>query len=151
MTFKLSPSSLSLMQECPRCFWLTQHKVWSRPSGPFPQLPNGMDRILKHHFDRFRDKGLLPPELKENEDCKDCKLFNEPELMKTWRNNLRGIRWEDEEGNILFGAVDNILQKGDKLIVLDYKTRGYALKEDTADHYQNQLDVYNLLLRKNGY
>ena len=49
------------------------------------------------------------------------------------------------------GGVDNILQKGDKLIVLDYKTRGYPVKEDTADHYQNQLDIYNLLLRKNGY
>ena len=24
-----------------------------------------------------------------------------------------------------------------KLIVLDYKTRGYPVKEDTAEHYQN--------------
>ena len=37
------------------------------------------------------------------------------------------------------------------LIVLDYKTRGFPLKEDTKDHYQNQLDIYNFLLRKNGY
>jgi hypothetical protein len=110
-----------------------------------------MDGILKVHFDKFRDKGLLPPELCNNNHCEDMKLFNEPELMKSWRNNLKGIRWEDKDGNILFGAVDNILQKGKKLIVLDYKTRGYALKEDTADHYQNQLDLYNFLLRKNGY
>ncbi|MBI2451694.1 PD-(D/E)XK nuclease family protein [Candidatus Pacearchaeota archaeon] len=48
-------------------------------------------------------------------------------------------------------CVDNILMKGKKLIVLDYKTRGFALKEDTADHYQKQLDIYNFLLRKNGY
>ena len=34
---------------------------------------------------------------------------------------------------------------------MDYKTRGYAVKEDTAVHYQNQLDIYNFLLRKNGY
>ena len=34
---------------------------------------------------------------------------------------------------------------------MDYKTRGYPLKDDTADHYQNQLDIYNFLLRKNGY
>ncbi|MBI2107648.1 PD-(D/E)XK nuclease family protein, partial [Candidatus Woesearchaeota archaeon] len=38
-----------------------------------------------------------------------------------------------------------------KLIVLDYKTRGFPLKEDTADHYQDQLDIYNFLLRKNSY
>ena len=79
------------------------------------------------------------------------KLFDNHELLKKWRNNLQGIRWEDKDGNILFGAVDNILMKGKKLIVLDYKTRGFALKEDTADHYQKQLDIYNFLLRKNGY
>ncbi len=41
--------------------------------------------------------------------------------------------------------------KGKKLIVLDYKTRGYELKEDTHEHYQDQLDIYNFLLRKAGY
>lgn len=36
-------------------------------------------------------------------------------------------------------------------MVLDYKTRGYPLKEDTHKHYQTQMDIYNFLLRKNGY
>ena len=150
--FKLSPSSLNLMQECLRCFWLTMHKVWKRPETIFPSLPSGMDRILKEHFDRFRDKGILPPELAKSE-CQDmkCKLFNEPETLKIWRNNFKGISWQDKQGNILHGAVDNILVKGKKLIVLDYKTRGYACKEDTHEHYQNQLNIYNFLLRKNEY
>jgi len=151
MAFKLSPSSLSLMHECPRCFWLDKHGVWKRPAGIFPSLPSGMDGILKIHFDKFRERGLLPPELCTNGECKNLKLFNEPELMKAWRNNFKGIRWEDKNGNVLHGAVDNILQKGEKLIVLDYKTRGYPCKEDTHEHYQNQLDIYNFLLRKNGY
>ena len=151
MTFKLSPSSLNLMEECPRCFWLDKHGVWKRPSGVFPSLPSGMDRILKTHFDKFRDKGKLPPELCDNHNCKDMKLFNDKELLRIWQSNLKGIRWKDEQGNIFYGAVDNVLVKEKKLIVLDYKTRGYALKEDTAEHYQNQLDIYNFLLRKNGY
>jgi len=151
MNFKLSPSGLSLMSECPRCFWLTQHRVWKRPPSIFPSLPSGMDKILKIHFDKFRDKGELPPELKETECGNGFKLFENKELLDEWRNVFKGVKWTDEEGNIFFGGVDNILQKGDKLIVLDYKTRGYPVKEDTADHYQNQLDVYNLLLRKNGY
>ena len=150
-TFKLSPSSLSLMKECPRCFWLTQHKVWKRPSGPFPSLPSGMDKILKEHFNKFMDKGELPPELCENGHTKKMKLFNNHDLLAIWRSNFKGIRYEDKKGNILRGAVDNILMRGKKLIVLDYKTRGYPLKEDTADHYQNQLDIYNYLLRKEGY
>ncbi len=151
MAFKLSPSSLSLMKECPRCFWLTQHKVWKRPSGIFPSLPSGIDSILKIHFDKFRDKGKLPPELCNNEECNNLKLFGDKDKLKIWRSNLKGISWTDREGNVLHGAVDNILQKGRKLIVLDYKTRGFPLKEDTADHYQAQLDFYNFLLRKNGY
>ncbi|MEK6932881.1 MAG: PD-(D/E)XK nuclease family protein, partial [Nanoarchaeota archaeon] len=100
-------------------------------------------------FDRFRDNNKLPPELKE---LKDIKLFEDKELLKTWRNNLKGIEFYDEENDVLLhGAVDNILSNNGKLIVLDYKTRGFDLKKDTAHHYQDQLDIYNFLLRKNGY
>ena len=151
MSYKFSPSSLSLLKDCPRCFWLHFNKNIKRPSGPFPSLPSGMDKILKIHFDSFMEKGKLPPELRNNDECKGLKLFNNKELLEIWRNNFKGIQWEDKEGNIFRGAVDNLLKKGSKLIVLDYKTRGYPLKEDTAEHYQNQLDIYNLLLRKNSY
>ena len=149
--FKLSPSALNLMHECPRCFWLDKNNVWKRPIGIFPSLPSGMDRILKVHFDKFMERGLLPPEIAERHDCEGMKLFDDKELLKIWQNNRKGISFKDEEGNELHGAVDNVLQKGKKLIILDYKTRGYDLKEDTAEHYRLQLDVYNFLLRKNGY
>ena len=139
------------MKECPRCFWLTQHKVWKRPQGIFPSLPSGMDNILKTHFDKFREKGKLPPELCDNHNCKDMKLFDDKELLKIWRNNFKGIRFTDKEGNALYGAVDEVLVKGKKLIVMDYKTRGFPLKEDTHEMYQDQLDIYNFLFRKNGY
>ncbi len=155
MAYKLSPSSLGLMKDCPRCFWLEMNEKWARPEGIFPSLPSGMDIVLKKHFDNFRDKGKLPPELCKDKECENMKLFGkdeeEKELLNVWRNNRKGIQWKDSEGNILRGAVDNILVKGKKLIVLDYKTRGYALKEDTHKHYQDQLDAYNFLLRKNGY
>ena len=139
------------MKDCPRCFWLTQHKVWKRPAGIFPSLPSGMDKILKVHFDKFRDKNQLPPEICENGECKNMKLFDDKEKLKVWQSNFKGISWKDRKGNELHGAVDNILVKGKKLIVLDYKTRGYPLKEDTAEHYRLQQNTYNFLLRKNGY
>ena len=152
-SFKLSPTSLNLMQECPRCFWLDKQDRWKRPAGIFPSLPNGMDKILKIHFDKFMEKGELPPELCDNKECKHLKLFDDENLLSVWRTNLKGISWVDENGNILHGAVDNILinKLNNKLIVLDYKTRGFPLKEDTHEHYQLQLDVYNFLLKKNGY
>ncbi len=153
--YKLSPSSLNLFRECPRCFWLAQHKVWKRPSGPFPSLPSGMDKILKTHFDRFMRKGQMPPELCERQECLDMKLFDDEELLRVWQNNFKGVSYTDKKGNELHGAVDNILVRGSgksrKLIVLDYKTRGYKLKPDTAEHYRFQMNVYNFLLRKNGY
>ena len=79
------------------------------------------------------------------------KLFDDKEKLKIWQSNFKGVSWKDKKGNELHGAVDNILVKGKKLIVLDYKTRGYALKEDTAEHYRLQQNIYNFLLRKNGY
>ena len=139
------------MKECPRCFWLAKHNVWKRPAGIFPSLPSGMDKILKVHFDKFRAKKQMPPELCEQQSCSNMKLFDDANKLKIWQSNFKGVSWIDKKGNELHGAVDNILVKGKKLIVLDYKTRGYPLKEDTAEHYRLQQNTYNFLLRKNGY
>jgi hypothetical protein len=79
------------------------------------------------------------------------KLFDNKEKMKIWQSNFKGISFTDKDGNELHGAVDNLLVKGKKIIVLDYKTRGYAVKEDTAEHYRLQQNIYNFLLRKNSY
>jgi len=149
MPYTLSATTLNLLKECPRCFWLHFNKDIKRPSGIFPSLPSGMDKVLKKHFDKYRDKDKLPPELC-NEECKGLKLFKN-NILEEWRNNRKGIQFKDKNDNILRGAVDNILVKDNKLIVLDYKTRGYPLKEDTAEHYQDQLDLYNFLLRKNKH
>ncbi len=154
--FKLSPSSLSLYDKCERCFWLTQHKIWSRPSGIFPSLPNGMDKVFKIHFNKFRDKGELPPEIRDNELCKEMKLFEDEEQLKIWQNALSaGVSYTNEDGDTLRGGVDNILvnTKNGKLIVLDYKTRGYPLTdiEKAKSYYIDQLTIYTYLLRKNNY
>jgi len=138
------------MEECERCFWLHFHGK-KRPAGIFPSLPSGMDLVLKTHFDKFRDKNELPPEIKREKLCAGCRLFSDRKLLDEWRNNRKGIETRDKEGNILRGAVDNLLVRGKKLIVLDYKTRGFPCKEDTCDFYKNQLDIYNFLLRKMGY
>ncbi len=148
MAYKFSPSSLSLLKECPRCFWLQFNKGIKRPATIFPSLPSGMDAVLKAHFDSFIRKGL-PPELHSLNG--DVTLFDDAKLLEEWRNNFKGIQWKDEEGNLFRGAVDNLLKKKEKLIVLDYKTRGYPLKDDTAAHYQDQMDIYNFLLRKNSH
>src|SRR3989338_5295800 len=72
MPYKFSPSNLSLLKECKRCFWLQFNKNIKRPQGIFPSLPSGMDKILKAHFDSYRDKGELPPELKGQQQWGRC-------------------------------------------------------------------------------
>ena len=151
-SLKLSPSSINLMLECPRCFWLEKHKVWKRPESIFPSLPGGMDIILKKHFDKFMERGELPPEIREYGIGNGYNLFNDKAKLEIWRNNRKGIQYKDKtSGILLMGAIDNLLTKKGKLVVLDYKTRGYPLKEDTHEHYQAQMDMYNFLLRQNAY
>lgn len=147
MPTKLSPSALNLFKECPRCFWLHHNKGIKRPEGIFPSLPSGIDKVLKAHFDKHRLKGEIPKEL----DLKDVKLFDDIEKLKVWQNNFKGISYTDKDGNILHGAVDELLVKDSKIIVLDFKTRGFPCKDDTHEHYIDQLNIYNYLLRKNSH
>ena len=153
MAYIFSPSSLSLLADCPRCFWLQFRKGIKRPSGIFPSLPSGMDKVLKQYYSTYIGKDSLPPELAESGLLPaSVRMFSDMELLRFWQDNFKGIQWVDGEGNLFKGAVDSMLvdTANGRLIVLDFKTRGYPLKEDTHEHYRNQLDIYNLLLRKTG-
>jgi len=151
MAFTLSPTALALFEDCPRCFWLDLKQNIKRPSRPFPTLPSGMDLIIKRHFDSFMRRNQLPPELSSIKE--PVTLFSDEIFLNKWRNNKEGIRWTDEQGNTIIGVLDNILvnKETNKLIILEYKTRGFPAKEDTHTYFQSQLDIYNFLLRKNGF
>jgi len=145
----LSPSRLHLFKECKRCFWLNINKGVRRPSGPFPSLPSGMDKVLKVYFDKYRENNCLPPDI---EGKLKGHLFNDMEKLEVWRANRRGLRFVDKKTGItLMGALDDLFVTDDGLFIpLDFKTRGYPLKEDTAGHYKHQMDIYCFLLEKNG-
>lgn len=145
----LSYSSLRVFLECPRCFWLERVKGVSRPGQIFPSLPGGMDEIIKRYFDRFRARGELPPEL----DGKvQGKPFPDQGLLDSWRNRRQGLRYLDKmSGVTLMGLLDDCLVQGERYLPLDYKTRGYPVKEDTPSYSQDQLNIYTLLLKENGY
>ncbi len=148
MPYRLSPSSLKLYTDCPRCFWLKHNEKIERPRGIFPSMGSKLDLIIKNHFDNFRPD--IPPELDDTE-AEEYMLFNNTEKLKEFRNPFKGLRYEDGQGNILMGAVDELIIKDNKIAVLDYKTRGYPPKEDTYTYYQNQLNIYSFLLEKNNY
>lgn len=147
---RLSPSTLNLFLECPRCFWLHINERIYRPRGIFPSLPGGMDIVIKVYFDKFRIKGDLPPEI---EGKVEGKLISDLTLLNKWRNWRTGLEYRDEAlGVTLFGALDDVLQDGEYYMPLDYKTRGFPPREgDSEKYYGNQLDSYALMLEANGY
>ena len=141
---KLSPSSLNLFFECPRCFWLRFKKGIARPEGPSSTLPRGMDYTLKNHYDHYRAKGL-PPEL---EGKVPGRLLPDVARVNEMRKTSFGFQVNDQ---VWFGgALDEALEIPDASVVpLDNKTRGFPPK---AAHwtYQKQMSGYTLILREKG-
>jgi hypothetical protein len=146
---RLSPSSLNLFLDCPRCFWLEKNKNIRRPRGIFPSLPGGMDLAIKTYFDKYRIKNELPPEVKGR---LTGNLLADINLLDKWRSwRATDLRYEDKSINaVLSGALDDCLIEDGCYIPLDYKTRGSDLNEDPRKYYQTQLDCYCLILEASG-
>ncbi|MCX7778639.1 MAG: PD-(D/E)XK nuclease family protein [Patescibacteria group bacterium] len=147
----LSPSKLSLFQECPLCFWLSEVKGIHRPEGPKSTLPRGLDLLIKKYFDKYRAQNKLPPEI---EGKVQGKLISDQVILQQWRSNFKNSqpRYFDQELKaVLFGALDECLVDGQYYIPVDYKTYGFDLKENSLFYYQTQLDCYTLLLEASGY
>lgn len=144
----LSPSTLSLYEECPRCFWLRLNRGVRRPFMPFPSLPGGVEERVKQYFDGYRKTGELPPEIVKQ---LEGQLFPNQQLLDRWRDWRRGLGWHDPTLNArMMGAIDDLVVQDGKYAPLDYKSRGTAPTSETVNIYQTQLDCYALLLEHNG-
>lgn len=144
---RLSASALSVLLDCPRCFWLQVNEDLRRPQGPFPSLPGGIDAILKTAMDEHRTRGTLPSELV---GTTTGTLYADQRQLDRWRDSLRGdLRYTDIALGIeVVGGIDDLLVENGRLTPLDFKTRGYPVKPDTHAHYEHQLDLYAWLLTK---
>jgi len=139
MEYKLSPSNLNLLEDCPRCFWLHMVKKIKRPMGPMSSIPIKMDSIIKHYFDRYREQGILPPII-ENQ----IKGRLAVDMPKTLKN-------EEDNGIILWGRPDDYFELEDESIVaFDHKTKSKE-PDDVHSAYQLQLNVYSYLIKALGY
>jgi len=139
MLRKLSPSKLNLLEECPRCFWLSIVKKIDRPSGPMASIVIKMDSIIKHYFDRYREKNQLPPIIKG---------IVKGRLPK---NMPKTLNHQVNETIILTGKPDEYLEIDGGLIVpFDHKTKSKSPEENHPAHLL-QMDVYCFLLKANGY
>lgn len=146
---RLSPSALNVFLECQRCFWLEYRKGLSRPRGPFPSLPGGMDILIKKYFDKYRAVGKLPPELHGQVTGE---LLADVEVLKKWRSWRSGLSYYDKQSDaILVGALDDCLVDKGMYIPIDYKTRGFDVTDGGENFYRNQLNCYCFLLEANQF
>jgi hypothetical protein len=152
--FKLSRSKIDLFIECPRCFYLDRRLGVSRPPGfPF-NLNNAVDHLLKKEFD-FHRRTQSPHPLMDSYGVEAVPF--EHEHIDRWRNTFQGLERLHEPTNFLvFGAVDDIwADRRGELIVVDYKATSKdstpTLDAEWQAGYKRQMEVYQWLLRGNGF
>lgn len=153
--FKLSRSKIDLFLQCPKCFYLDRRLGTSRPPGfPFA-LNSAVDKLLKKEFDIHRANGKVHP-LIEGYGVDARPMPHEK--LDEWRENFVGVRYLHKPTNLLiFGAIDDLwINSKDEYMVVDYKATSKgekieALDKDWQDGYKRQMEIYQWLLRQNGY
>ena len=153
--FKLSRSKIDLFISCPRCFYLDRKLGVGRPPS-FPyNLNSAVDALLKQEFDTYRVNGTKHPLIEKY--GVDARPVPHKDLDK-WRHNFTGVQFLHEPTNFLiFGAIDDLWQNSQgEYIVVDYKSTSKdeeitELNKEWQDGYKRQMEVYQWLLRQNGY
>jgi hypothetical protein len=152
--WKLSRSKMDLFLNCPRCFYLDNKLGVGRPKGyPF-NLNSAVDHLLKKEFDIHRAKNTTHPLMKAY--GLDLVPFQH-KMMNEWRENFKGVQFLHEPTNFLItGAVDDLWVDAKGVVyVVDYKATSketeVTLDADWQISYKRQMEIYQWLLRQNGF
>jgi CRISPR/Cas system-associated exonuclease Cas4 (RecB family) len=152
--FKVSRSKIELFMQCPRCFWLDTRLKIKRPSSPPFNINKAIDELYKKEFDGYRAKGEPHPIMTDNQ-IKAIPYAHAD--LDIWRFNFKGVATLHEPTNLhVFGAIDDVwINETGELIVVDYKATSKAkevsIDSDWQISYKRQMEVYQWLLRQNGF
>jgi hypothetical protein len=146
---------LELFVDCPRCFYLDRRLGVGRPPGfPFA-LNSAVDTLLKKEFDIYRAEKTAHP-LIENYGVDAVPVAHED--LDKWRHNFTGVQYLHEPTNLLItGAIDDLwINSKGEYIVVDYKATSkeeaiVELDKEWHGGYKRQMEIYQWLLRRNGY
>ncbi len=153
--FKVSRSKIELYKQCPRCFWLDVRLKISRPNSPPFNINKTIDELFKKEFDVHRRAGTQHPIMIAN-DLSDVVPYQHKDI-DVWRENFTGVVFVHQPTNLhVFGAVDDVwVNKDGELIVVDYKAtskdKEVSISSDWQISYKRQMEVYQWLLRQNGF
>jgi CRISPR/Cas system-associated exonuclease Cas4 (RecB family) len=152
--YSISRSKIELFTQCPRCFWLDARLKIKRPSSPPFNINKTIDELFKKEFDEHRAAGTPHPIMVDNQI--KAVPFQHADLDK-WRYNFTGVATLHKPTNLhVFGAIDDVwVNDADELIVVDYKAtsknKEVSIDSDWQISYKRQLEVYQWLLRANGF
>jgi len=153
--FALSRSRLENYLKCPRCFYLDRRLGVEPPSGPPFNINSAVDHLLKKEFDHYR--ALQQPHPYMLEAGLDAVPFAH-DMLEEWRENFKGVQCvHSGSGFKVTGAIDDLWldRKSGQLIVVDYKATAkdaeVTLDADWQISYKRQMELYQWLLRKNGF
>jgi CRISPR/Cas system-associated exonuclease Cas4 (RecB family) len=152
--FKVSRSKIELFKQCPRCFWLDVRLKITRPSSPPFNINKAIDELFKKEFDVYRAKSEPHPLMVEF-GVKAVPFSHDN--LDVWRENFTGVVAIHKPTNLhVFGAIDDVWANDDgELIVVDYKAtakdREVSINSDWQISYKRQVEVYQWLLRQNGF
>lgn len=152
--FKLSRSKIELFMQCQRCFWLDVRLKITRPSSPPFNINKAIDELFKKEFDQYRNKKEPHPLMIEF--GVDAIPFSH-EQLDTWRETFVGVTTLHEPTNLhIFGGIDDVwVDPKGNLIVVDYKAtakdKDVSIDSAWQIAYKRQLEVYQWLLRRNGF
>jgi RecB family exonuclease len=140
--------------QCPRCFWLDARLKIKRPSSPPFRINSAIDELFKKEFDEHRADGTPHPLMTDAQI--EAVPFAHTDLDK-WRANFTGVQALHTATNLLVtGAIDDVwVDNHGQLLVVDYKATAKAgevtIDADWQISYKRQLEVYQWLLRQNGF
>lgn len=155
--FRVSRSGIDSFIKCKRCFYINKVLNIKDIGGPGFSLNSAVDELLKKEFDHFRLLQEAHP-IMHNIDRNLVPFAHEN--LDLWRNNFKGVSFHHLETNLIIsGAVDDIWFDLDtnELLVVEYKSTStsseISLHDGTAwkEAYKRQIDIYQWLLRKNGF
>lgn len=152
--YKVSRSKIELFMQCRRCFWLDARLKISRPSSPPFNINKAIDELFKREFDAYRLKGEPHPMMTAN--SVRAVPYRHADLEK-WRYNFTGVTALHQPTNLqVFGAIDDVwVNDAGQLIVVDYKATAkqadVGIDSAWQISYKRQLEVYQWLLRQNGF
>lgn len=149
--YPLSRSKVELFLQCPRCFYLDRRSGIGRINGPPYSLNLAVDALLKREFDAYRLREESHPIMITY--GVEGVPFRHKDFLE-WRDGAGIHALHPQTRFDVFGIIDDLwMNERGEIVVVDYKATSTVadISIDGRDSYKHQIELYQWLLRQNGF